>query len=278
MKRGHKMSKTDAQYWDISWNPLRGCDKVSPGCRACWAEALDKRFYGGKYFDGQGPHFCPEVLDAPLHWRKGRKVFVCDLSDWLHEKVQPAWIDRMLEVMAACPQHTFLCLTKRIENYERKVYGVTPECGCRELGGGDYLPNLWNGVTAENQEWADKRIPALLQIPAAVQFVSLEPLLGPVSFHTKFMYEHVFGESGRLRRMLNWTIVGCERLAGNKAGRGCEDEWRWWSWCVDIVRQCQSAGVAVWVKQGPKHGKVTTLLEDFPQECRVREYPKARAV
>jgi protein gp37 len=104
------------------------------------------------------------------------------MGDLFHPAVDTKWIDRILDVISACERHTFIVLTKRPELMQEKIYGVTEENGCRELGGGDYLPNLWLGVSVENQETADARIPELFKIPAAKRIVSYEPALGPVNF------------------------------------------------------------------------------------------------
>ena len=101
------------------------------------------------------------------------------MGDWMHPDVPTDYIDEMLDVVGACPQHIFLTLTKRPENLEKKLYEVTVENPCRALGGGDYPPNLWLGVSVENQETADARIPLLLQLPGFKKFISYEPAIGP---------------------------------------------------------------------------------------------------
>jgi protein gp37 len=121
----------------------------------------------------------PERLDEPLHWKKPQRVFVVSMGDLFHDDVPAEFVEDVFEVMSQCRQHCFLVLTKRPQNIQAKLYeqiGTSP----RLLGGGDFLPNVWVGVTAENQAAADERIPVLLQVPAAKRFVSCEPLLGPV--------------------------------------------------------------------------------------------------
>lgn len=274
-EKGRAMS-TKIGYLTDTWNPIAmRCDRMSPGCAHCWHLPMCKRHAANpklpealRIARGGGPFALMEdVLRQPLHWEKPRTVGVQFMGDWLHEKVKPEWIDRMLEVMGACPQHRFLTLTKRIENYDEKVYGVTPECPVRELGGGDYVPNIWLGGTCENQEWADKRIPILLQIPAAVRFVSLEPLLGPVNLEASLdeavrrrSTDEILRESFRFRLFpkgqkweLDWCIVGCE--SGPKR-RPCET-----SWVRSIVRQCHEAQVPVFVKQVNYFGEVIHDLD-----------------
>jgi len=170
------MQRTKIPWATHVWNPITGCTKISEGCQNCYAHALAKRFNGGDF----SVTFHPERLDQPLKVKKPARIFVGSMTDIFHDAVDTHWIDDVLEVIGACPQHTFMMLTKRPENMDRKLYEVTEAHGCRELGGGDYLPNLWLGVTAENQARADERIPILLSILAAVHFVSVEPMLGPV--------------------------------------------------------------------------------------------------
>jgi protein gp37 len=122
----------------------------------------------------------PEKLDEPLKLRKPSKIFVNSMSDLFHPDVPPEFIDDVLAVIKACPQHTFLILTKRPENIQEKVYGAL-ELPARILGGGDHFPpNVWLGVSVENQTTADERIPILLQTSAAHRFISVEPMLGEI--------------------------------------------------------------------------------------------------
>jgi protein gp37 len=202
-------------WTDATWNPLRGCSRVSEGCRNCYAESMAGRFCGpgmafegvAKRVDGKGRwtgdvKLIEERLTDPLHWRKPRKVFVNSVSDLFHPAVPDEWIDRIFAVMALSPQHTFQVLTKRPERMREYVAHA---CGRvaetiirfrRERGDPNMaviplphirpgypwwpLPNVWLGVSVENQPAADERIPHLLRTPAAVWFVSCEPLLGPV--------------------------------------------------------------------------------------------------
>lgn len=158
-------------WWDRPWTLVDGCTEVSEGCEHCWGRAMARRFK-----QDWTPRFRADRLEIPLR-RKTPTVYVV-WNDLFHPAVSRENIDAALEVMAACPQHRFLTLTKRPERMESMLYEVTPDSPCRELGGGDYLPNLWLGVTAENQARADERIPLLLQTPAVVRFVSVEPMLG----------------------------------------------------------------------------------------------------
>jgi protein gp37 len=202
-------------------------------------------------------------LEQPLHWKKPRRIFVNSLSDFFHENVPAAFIDQMLEVMAACPQHIFQVLTKRPENMHRKLYEITSEHPVRFFGGGDYLPNVWWGVSAEDQEMADTRIPPLLSIPAAVHWVSAEPLLDELDLRPYL-------------QQLEWVVVGGESAPRGYA-RWCDPTWIW-----QIIHQCRVARVAVFVKQlgnyiagcrnyqHPKGG----AIEEWPRGLQVREYPQ----
>jgi protein gp37 len=218
--------------------------------------------------------FHPERLPEPLHWKKPSRIFVCSMGDIFHEKVKPEWLDAIWEVMAACPQHTFMVLTKRPQNIDRLLYGVTEECGCRELGGGNYLPNLWLGVSISNQQDADKNIPILLQISAAKRFVSVEPMLGAVDFRhikeeTGFTFDALSKKIGISFRGvgLDWIIVGGETGPGARPLHP--------DWVRSIRDQCQAAGVPLFIKTFPVNGKVSNQISEWPEDVRIRSYPNA---
>ncbi len=235
---------TKIQWTDTTWNPVTGCTKVSPGCLNCYAEKMAKRLQAmgqPKYADGFKVKLHPDVFDKPLHWKKPRKIFVCSMSDLFHEDVPIAFIDCVIHTMAVCPQHKFQLLTKR------------PERMKFVLGGKGVLPNVWLGVTAEDQQRAHERIPPLHAAPAAVRFLSLEPLLGPI-----FLGSYLIG--------IDQVIVGGESGPNR---RECKIEW-----VRDIVEQCRSAGVAVFVKQLHIDGKLVKDIEQFPEDLRIREFPK----
>ncbi|MDD2772742.1 MAG: phage Gp37/Gp68 family protein [Elusimicrobiales bacterium] len=158
--------KTGIQWATATWNPWMGCTKVSPACDNCYAESWMKRW--GRDFNNIS-HSKSTFWD-PEKWKEPQRIFVCSLSDFFHP-VPDDWRYEAFEVMSRAPQHTYMILTKR------------PAIMSRWMGKISRLMrtnNIWLGVTAENQEQADKRIPLLLQIPAAVHFVSVEPMLGPV--------------------------------------------------------------------------------------------------
>lgn len=204
---------------------------------------------------------------------------------------------KTIETMRQCPQHTFFVLTKRPKKMLRYLKDV------------ELPPNFCAGTTVENQQRADERIPILLQIPAAVRFVSctlIEPIdftykglpikcpqcngTGEITDKNHPMHPNNTGDGENetwcldcnnlttginpIVEGIDMVIIECERLAGNRAGRGCEDEGLWWQWARDIKEQCRAAGVAVWMKQGPILGKVVDDITKFPKDMRLRQYPK----
>ena len=202
--------KTPIEWTDATWNPITGCSLVSPGCTNCYAmrlagsrlknhwsrKGLTKPTEAGPVWNGQ-VRFNEKWLDQPLRWSKPRRVFVCAHGDLFHEDIPDTWIDRVFAVMARADKHTFQVLTKRPTRMRDYLLGDwqdrnLPQWGkmtwagrragfeemTRRLSGP--LPNVWLGVSVEDQKRADERIPVLLDTPAAVRFISAEPLLGPV--------------------------------------------------------------------------------------------------
>jgi protein gp37 len=165
------MGKTTKIEWaDSSWNPIMGCTPISPGCKNCYARRMMHRYKGRKGWpdDPDVLTFFPQRLDVPKSWKKPRMIFVCSMSDIFHEEVILGCVRQILNTISDCPQHTFLILTKRAEH----LYNL-----------GYYLPlpkNIWLGVTTENQQMADWRIPKLLEIDSKIKFISVEPMLEEV--------------------------------------------------------------------------------------------------
>jgi protein gp37 len=185
--------------------------------------------------------FHPDRLDAPLYWRKPKKIFVCSMGDLFHKDIQTHQIYEVFRIMEACPQHTFLVLTKRPERMKQLIAGVVTGWETK------HRENIWLGVTAENQEMADKRIPILLQIPAAKKFVSVEPMLGPVDLSYPLNggpEQNGYGEWVQTFPPLDWVICGPETGPG---ARFCD-----WQWAYELAQQCNKAGVPFFdkTKQG----------------------------
>ena len=264
-----RMGATGIEWTDVTWNPVTGCRKVSPGCQHCYAETFARRGMGpwkGRRFEDVRTH--ADRLDAPLRWRKPRRVFVNSMSDLFHEDVPDDFIDRVFAVMLLARRHTFQVLTKRPERMRSYVrpgarLRVTVEAGrLADDGRGSLsepiawpLPNVWLGVSCEDQQRAAERIPILLDTPAAVRFVSAEPLLGPIRLdwlRVKDGNLHALrgvrtddftscGVPDQRTARLGWVICGGESGPG---ARPCAVEW-----VRDIRDDCTAAGVACFVKQ-----------------------------
>lgn len=239
--------KTGIEWADSTWNPITGCDKVSPGCDHCYAETFAERWRGtpGHYFEnGFDLQLRPDKLGLPLRWTKPRKVFVNSMSDLFHDKVPDDYVAKVFAIMAVSNRHTFQLLTKRHgrmhsllsrESFADTVETLADNMFERQI---DWpLPNLWLGVSAEDQKRADLRIPALLDTPAAVRFVSAEPLLGPLDI-ARFA-EH--DDAKYDVPPLSWVIVGGESGPG---ARPMHPEW-----ARSLRDQCVAAGVPFLFKQ-----------------------------
>lgn len=202
-------AKSKIEWTNRTWNPVTGCTKVSQGCKHCYAErewarlsANPKSVYYGRKFTDVMVH--PERINEPLHWRKPSLVFVNSMSDLFHPDVSHIVLNQILNVIDQCPQHVFQVLTKRPE---RALPLLKHWCDSWECT----LPsNLWLGVSIEDQATADERIPILVQIPAAVRFVSAEPLLGMVDLSAIPIGDEMWDVYGAISRFFHWLIVGGE--------------------------------------------------------------------
>lgn len=288
---------TKIEWTDEVWNPVTGCSKVSEGCKNCYAERFSHRFGWTKkpWTVGNAEEnvkLHPERLEQPLRWRKPRKIFVNSMSDLFHEQVPFEFIDKVFAVMALSPKHTFQILTKRpkrmLEYFksvdERARYftalpnrSVDYESGriCELLRNSTPgtppidrkwpLSNVWIGVSVENQKVADERIPLLLQTPATIRFLSLEPLLGPIDLSGYkpfdgecFCQDKTVGCKPRLANdcpesAVDWVIVGGE--SGPRARPMHPD------WVRSLRDQCQQAGVPFFFKQWGGKKKAGRLLD-----------------
>lgn len=256
------MSKSKIEWTDAVWNPTTGCSKVSAGCANCYAErewhrlaGNPKTTYYGRKFNEVACH--PERLDQPLQWKRPRKIFVNSMSDLFHEDVPDGFIDKVFAVMSDAAQHTFMILTKRPDRMMKYLSPDNPRYTAKEIyyltkkvaGKFDCdlhwpLPNVWLGVSVENQAAADERIPLLLQTRARMRFISVEPLLGPVDLSPWLgisRYEEGAAWARDTGADLDWVITGGE------SGPGARPMHPYW---VQSLRdQCQTAGVPYFFKQ-----------------------------
>jgi len=243
------MSKSGIEWTDETWNPVTGCTKVSQGCKHCYAERVWQRLsaprqpYAGRKFTDVQCHY--ERLEHPLHWKKPRMVFVNSMSDLFHEDVPDYFISRVFLEMSRCPQHTFQILTKRHERMLAYMNGVLKSAKIRVANGYPTkfwpLPNVWLGVSVEDQATADERIPLLLQTPAAVRFVSVEPMLGPIDLNKRVCLVDKRRFKLTIGNYLDWVICGGE--SGPKARPMHPD------WARSLCDQCKAAGVPFFFKQ-----------------------------
>ena len=192
------------EWTEATWNPVTGCDKVSPGCKHCYAEVMARRLQGmaqPNYRNGFRLTLQPQMLDRPLTWRRPQMIFVNSMSDLFHVAVPTEFIERVFDTIARAHWHTFQVLTKRAERLE-------------ELGPAlRWPPNLWMGISVERNDYT-YRVDHLRRTPAATRFLSLEPLLGslPSLDLTGIDWVTVGGESGpRARPMERGWVVGIQR-------------------------------------------------------------------
>lgn len=222
---------SDIEWTESTWNPVTGCNKVSAGCKHCYAERMAERLQAmgqPNYRNGFALTLQPQMLELPLQWKRPQTIFVNSMSDLFHTKVPVAYIQRVFDVMRHAHWHRFQVLTKRGE--------VLAKVGA-EL---DWPSNVWMGVSVENADHVD-RIDELRTTRARVKFLSLEPLLGPLP-ELKL-------------RGIDWTIVGGE--SGPRA-RPMDP-----AWVIDVRDQCRRAGVPFFFKQwgGKNKKKAGRVLE-----------------
>ncbi len=249
------MSKIE--WCDVTWNPITGCTPISEGCQNCYAQRMANRLQGRFGYPAKPNQFDVTLhasqLGTPYGWtKKPRRIFVCSMGDLYHPDVKEAWRGIVYDrIRLVYPYHTFMLLTKRPENIQQSF-----EAYKNKTIDSAWPKNqrLWLGVTAENQKRADERIPVLLQIPVAVRFVSVEPMLGPVDLLGQ---EHI----GRIHskhevERLDWVIAGPETGPG---ARECKPEW-----IEDLYEQCKAAGVSFFDK------RKDYLAREFPNIKDVR--------
>ena len=240
------MNRTTIEYLDYTYNPIAmRCTPIATGCKNCWhirmCNRLKENYYsfGHKIRDayaGEGPPILVESrLNDPLKVKKPSVVGTQFMGDLWHKDVTLEQRDMIYSTISLCPQHTFIILTKRPENVMSWWLANNK--------------NVWLGVSISTQEDADKLVPVLLQIPAAVRIVSVEPMLGPVDIDTRKMCPT--SECFAPPPKIDWVIIGCE--SGPKR-RPCKLEW-----IESLVKQCSKAGVPVFCKQAEINGKVVSM-------------------
>lgn len=294
-------------WCDRTWNPVTGCTKLSPGCAHCYAEVFAHRLQAmgqPRYANGFKVTLHEDVLDEPLKWKKPHRIFVCSMADLFHEDVPYPFIDKVFARMMLTPHHTYQILTKRPQRMlaymtatDRPVVwsdgGIAPrpattpttvlratqDCYERHDLKGDYpwgddmqwpLPNIWAGTSVESQEYA-LRLDLLVRVPAAVRFVSAEPLLGPLDLSRHLCWADLDAVPVALRQRgamapmalangVNWVITGCE--SGPK--RRHSDI----AWFRDLRDLCKAAGTSYFLKQMEVNGRLEHLpLLDGVQHC-----------
>lgn len=220
--------KTGIEWTDATWNPVTGCSKVSQGCKHCYAERdwarlsaprPTQNIYTGRAFTDVQCH--PERLSQPLRWEKPRRIFVNSMSDLFHEDVSGSFVSQVFEVMARCPQHQFQILTKR----PRRMQSVADS---QALLRGRPLPNVWLGVSVEDQATANERIPVLLHTPARVRWISAEPLLGAIDLKRLPMKEECASECcGRWMHDALTGTAWCDADGADPDPVGCSQSLHW---------------------------------------------------
>lgn len=307
--------KTGINWTDATWAPARGCSRISEGCRNCYAERIAARFSKpGQPFHGfaqvvaprdlldatggrrngwtRKVAFQPDQLAVPLRWKRPRRIFCSSMTDIFHESLANEEIAAMFGVMAACPQHTFQCLTKRPKRMrewfawvsaDKPEHQAAVDCyhDADELLEGRMpvtlgliwpLPNVWIGTSVEDQDAADERIPDLLATSAAVRFLSCEPLLGPLDLSSWLMrpVDHISIATGEVRSAasgLSWIIAGCESGPG---ARPCDV-----AWLRSLRDQCAAASVPYFLKQAREvDGAMTAVPPPTPLEDRPGYSPR----
>jgi protein gp37 len=214
--------KSKIEWTDATWNPVRGCTKISPGCTHCYAATFAERFRGvpgHPYEQGFDLRLVPEKLAEPLKWTRARMIFVNSMSDLFHKDVSDAYIGKVADVMQTANWHTYQVLTKRADRLSELLRTQLKEHACE--------PHIWWGVSVENRKHGLPRIDHLRDTPATVRFLSIEPLLEDLG---------KMNLSG-----ISWVIVGGE--SGNGA-RPMDA-----GWVRNIRDQCEDAGVSFFFKQ-----------------------------
>lgn len=254
--------RTKIEWTDATWNPVRArdpksgrvgwhCVKISPACTHCYAAEHNAKGRGG--FGTKLPYaesspaevFLHErTLAKPLHWKRPRRIFVCSMTDLFGPWVDVAMLDEIYNVMAACPQHTFQVLTKRPDRMHRYHLNLAKRVAQIENNPVRWpLPNVWLGVTAEDQDRLNARLPWLLKTPATVRFLSCEPLLGPINLAQGGLEIYLNGWEEACTTNLQWIICGGE------SGRGRNIRPMHADWARFLRDQCHAGSIPYHFKQ-----------------------------
>lgn len=243
------MNKTGISYLDYTWNPTHGCSHSgTPGCDHCWARDMAKYLagMGVKGYSKDEPFrvvFDSSKLSEPHKVKKPSIIGVSFMGDLFHDNIHWASVGNILQVIAHNTHHKFLLLTKRPEKMAHIIHVYNDIFG---------LPkNLWLGVSCENQETANERIPILLSIPNVKRFVSFEPLLGKINYDLS---------------ELDWALIGAESGSGM---RQCDI-----GWVRNLASQCWDADIPVFIKQIHQDGKLIKDINQFPEDLRIQEFPE----
>lgn len=255
---------TNIEWCDHTFNPWEGCTKVGPGCDHCYAETRNNRFGGGNWGPGAPRRRTSETnWKKPLKWNREAeakgvryRVFCASLADVFDNEANSSWRDDLFFLIQASPNLDWLLLTKRVGN----VMSMVPESWKR-----DFPDNVWLGATIVNQAEADRDIPKLLEIPAAVRFLSMEPLLGSVDL-TSWIGGHVGVTGYRVDpkpHWIDWVIVGGESGTGARPMHP--------DWVRDLRDQCNAAGTAYFFKQWGSWGP-NWLNDDYGYKITASEW------
>lgn len=260
---------TKIQWCDHTFNPVVGCTKVSAACDFCYAEKWALRAGRPELWQGDRQRTSPHNWKEPLRWNatakaEGRraKVFCASLADVFDNQWDPQWRADLVTLINKTPCLDWLLLTKRPQNIAKMWPSafINPH---------PWFPNVWFGTTVESQQEADRRIPHLLNVPAVMRFLSIEPLLEAI-------------EIGQWLPRISWAIIGGESGAANRRPFST-------TWAIDLIRQCRATGPAVFVKQLGSNvfhrGQHLSLKDkkggdplEWPEELRVREFPRVMAL
>lgn len=278
------MNKTNIAWTDFSWNPITGCSAVSDGCKNCYAKIVHERFNNTPFSEVV---FHQERLNEPSKRKKGAKIFLGSMTDLFQDNIPFGWLYEIMKVVKDNPQHIFQILTKRPErmrDFFQWLYVDQPANWVSSFNNLTYLPNLWIGVTTENQEQANKRIPMLLEIPAAIRFVSVEPMLDsvnlgmlitenmgnrfrmvydPIMTGTKTLWDttNLIGEENVNK--IDWVIVGGETGSKSKTREIKIND------VYNLYQQCKITETPFFFKQWGAHKpKVSSEFKN------VQEFPK----